>query len=574
MFDVWQEELQDLIDRQCEGVLTSDEAARLDERVRGNEDACRFYCEYTSLLGILFLDHAEDESPGSILADWVNSELEDKCRQQPGSTVLGFLGDIFRAGGDALGRPLVLSLLFTVGIPGIILTLLLVHLGSQPAPVNHKVAQTVNELPRQAPRMIAARITRTHRCVWGGNQPEGFVNSDLTTGQLLELQEGLAEVTFTGGAKVIMEGPATFDVNTGALGFLRGGKLVAHVPKGAEGFTVATPSATFVDLGTEFGLSVNPQGVAEANVFKGKVEVAIESALVDDTPRHVQLNAGQAVRVLPADDEKTLPRIEPIAAISTGFVRRIPGTLPEPTIIFAHRGTNDPVAEGWRLRGSGISSLGKDGLEVGPVVEGGTAAWSIRQPGDSRSVYYDIVASNGLTPELVAEAKKKGWVLRARVWLSDRLASSTTPEDQGQCLISFADETMQYGGFEVSVDRDGNQCRIADEAESDGPGRISIPGSRNRYVDYEFRYNPATKDADVLVNGRWVATYKPKFRKGHASTLRFGMRSGVQASDVHYAYVEWGILRDKPEAKAGSAGALGDQGGNQGNVGTDSGGGR
>lgn len=568
MFDVWQEELQNLIDRQCEGVLTNEEAARLDERVRGNEDACRFYCDYTSLLGILFLEHAQDEPPGSILAGWVNSELEDKCRQQPGSTVLGFLGDIFRAGGDALGRPLVLSLLFTVGIPGIILTLLLVHLGSQPAPVN--LTQTVNELPRQAPRMIAARITRTHRCVWGENQPEASLNSDLATGQLLELREGLAEITFTGGAKVIMEGPATLDVNTGARGFLRGGKLVAHVPKGAEGFAVATPLATFVDLGTEFGLSVNPQGVAEANVFKGKVEVAVESTVEDGFHQHQQLSAGQAVRVSPADDEERLPRIESIATTSKGFVRNLPGTLPEPTIIFAHRGANDPVTEGWRLRRKGSTSLGKNGFEVGPVVEDGMAAWSIRQSGGRSHVNYRIEKSNGLTPELVAEAKEKGWVLRARVWLSDRLASSTKREDQGPCLISYRDDEILGRGFEVSVDQNGNQCRIADVAESDGPGRVSIPGSRNRYVDYELRYNPTTKDADVLVNGRWITTYKPKLLKGPAA-LRFGMRNSQEECDTRYAYVEWGILRDNPEVKAGSAGTPGNQEGNQGNVGTDSG---
>ena len=39
-------------------------------------------------------------------------------------------------------------------------------------------------------------------------------------------------------------------------------------------FTVRTPTARVADLGTEFGVEVDPSGVSTAHVYEGKVEFA------------------------------------------------------------------------------------------------------------------------------------------------------------------------------------------------------------------------------------------------------------------------------------------------------------
>ncbi len=49
------------------------------------------------------------------------------------------------------------------------------------------------------------------------------------------------------------------------------GTLTARVPDRARGFTVLTPHNKVVDLGTEFGLSVDDQGAATVRVFTGEV---------------------------------------------------------------------------------------------------------------------------------------------------------------------------------------------------------------------------------------------------------------------------------------------------------------
>ena len=62
----------------------------------------------------------------------------------------------------------------------------------------------------------------------------------------------------------------------------------------AKGFTVETPSATLVDLGTEFGADVDRSGNGEVHVFRGEVIVHPRS-LTDSRP--LRLSEAQATRV-------------------------------------------------------------------------------------------------------------------------------------------------------------------------------------------------------------------------------------------------------------------------------------
>jgi hypothetical protein len=89
------------------------------------------------------------------------------------------------------------------------------------------------------------------------------------------------ELTFVDGAVVTLVGPAAIVVETPGRGSLEVGKLSARVGEVARGFTIRTPGATIVDLGTEFGVSVPPRdeesgqplGQEELHVFAGVVEV-------------------------------------------------------------------------------------------------------------------------------------------------------------------------------------------------------------------------------------------------------------------------------------------------------------
>lgn len=117
-----------------------------------------------------------------------------------------------------------------------------------------------------------AVLTRAADAVWADASFAPQPGSALKPGWL-RLKAGAVQVEFSRGARVVVEGPAEFQLvsdNEGRLGF---GRLWAHVPPKAHGFTVRARDFTAVDLGTEFGCKVPPDGPAEVHVFGGSVEV-------------------------------------------------------------------------------------------------------------------------------------------------------------------------------------------------------------------------------------------------------------------------------------------------------------
>jgi len=136
------------------------------------------------------------------------------------------------------------------------------------------------------------------------------VGDSLVAGRALSLRGGCAQLTFAGGAKVIVEGPARLTLDSPAVMTLTEGKLSATVPGG--GFMVRTPTATVLDLGTEFGISMAPTGSTDVEVFKGKVQAASLGAAA---PALV-LSEGQAALV--SRDAVTL---DPNGAMPQRFIR-------------------------------------------------------------------------------------------------------------------------------------------------------------------------------------------------------------------------------------------------------------
>lgn len=109
----------------------------------------------------------------------------------------------------------------------------------------------------------------------------------------LRLERGAAVVAYDRGARVVLEGPAEFEVRGDNAGALRSGKLRAHVPESARGFTVETPQFTAVDIGTEFGSDLSLDGVGELHVFAGQVD--FHNAATPGTAAHLREN--HAVRI-------------------------------------------------------------------------------------------------------------------------------------------------------------------------------------------------------------------------------------------------------------------------------------
>ena len=87
----------------------------------------------------------------------------------------------------------------------------------------------------------------------------------------LKLRAGVVEVAFHGGAEILLEGPADFDVSAADRGFLHRGKLTAKVSGGAAPLQVGMPGVVVTDSGGECGLLREDAGSTEIHVFNGQV---------------------------------------------------------------------------------------------------------------------------------------------------------------------------------------------------------------------------------------------------------------------------------------------------------------
>ncbi len=127
--------------------------------------------------------------------------------------------------------------------------------------------------PEQAanpPIANIAWLVNAQDCRWAGKDQKPDRN--MRSGKTLQLDRGLAEIEFERGARVILQGPAGLELVSGTSARLLYGTLTARVPEHARGFTVLSPRGKVVDLGTEFGLSVDAVGATTVRVFTGEVE--------------------------------------------------------------------------------------------------------------------------------------------------------------------------------------------------------------------------------------------------------------------------------------------------------------
>ena len=103
------------------------------------------------------------------------------------------------------------------------------------------------------------------------------------------------EVVFDGGAKTIVQGPAEIEMQSPSAVLLRRGSLTADVPAVAHGFTVHTPNAAVVDLGTRFGVACQAEQT-DVEVFAGKVLLRLDGSQAGG-PQELPLLASEAARV-------------------------------------------------------------------------------------------------------------------------------------------------------------------------------------------------------------------------------------------------------------------------------------
>lgn len=167
------------------------------------------------------------------------------------------------------------------------------------------------------------------------------------------LREGYAELLFDNEAKVVIEGPAEFQVLSGERLRLHYGQLYATVPDAAQGFTVVTAHCRVIDLGTEFGVKESLDGDTEIHVVKGRVDL---TATLGGKVYDSLISDGLAMRV-----SSKLDQVREIAFNQLLFTREIDSPS---GLVWKGLLTIDlaDIVGGGNGRGSGGTEVGIDPL--------------------------------------------------------------------------------------------------------------------------------------------------------------------------------------------------------------------
>ncbi len=318
------DELGRLVGAMCDGTISAADVEQLDLLLTNDVGARRFYNNYMFLHAELFSQHASLEA------------VEKDC-----GFGISNCGTQVAASAELNPKSAIRNPKF---VRWLAIAAALIGVAAVSSWITYSVTRGATSPELEIAKANAsvkardvARITATRNSMWAeGEQNLGF-GSRLGSGERLELLTGLVEITFNDGAVVVLEGPATFDVDSPARAALHEGRLAATVPERAHGFQVATARMNVVDLGTEFGLMAEKEGTAEVHVFNG----VVKAQLLDEhghQVRTMELNTAQAARIEPASSF-----VARIPARDDEFVRTLSVAAGPHDGLYAYDGFNYPA---------------------------------------------------------------------------------------------------------------------------------------------------------------------------------------------------------------------------------------
>jgi hypothetical protein len=245
----------------CEGTITEQELRELELLLETDDSARDFYIDFLKINAELsWLVSAKQHSTMDLGPRVSADILMGQPNQSPSLGLLGGFADYFNHN----------SLLSFVSLFAIFAAVLLGATYWLFAPRAGKVSVE--------PEFVA-QVTVMKDCQWSETVAQPAEMTPLQAGRQLELEKGIAQITYYNGAVVLLEGPASFTVDSEKSGFLSRGKLTARADtKESRQFAILTPDARFVDLGTEFGVKIDDKGRAAVAVFAGKVNAEAKRA--------------------------------------------------------------------------------------------------------------------------------------------------------------------------------------------------------------------------------------------------------------------------------------------------------
>ncbi|MEQ8847474.1 FecR family protein [Botrimarina sp.] len=178
-----------------------------------------------------------------------------------------------------------------------------------PAPVAATVPPSTLADPQQS--LVARVVNESSDSDWYTERLSHQDPWSLHRGDVLRLNAGSLRIRYDHGTSMTLQAPAVLELQDDMHARIHRGALRVVVAQGAEGFSVATPIARVVDLGTEFGVSVDDRGGTDVVVYEGAVDIEGRANEVGPPRLARRLEAGQAVRM---DELGTASRIVAVNA--------------------------------------------------------------------------------------------------------------------------------------------------------------------------------------------------------------------------------------------------------------------
>ena len=241
------DDYEGLFNRLADGFSSETDERTLTELLRVSPEARRAFREFTALHSALHWDYVAAARPELFPPSTVPAP-------PPGPSPRGGWFAAFGAG-VLLASAAAVALFLLRPVP--------------PAVPEQSASQPKPDVPKEG--SIAALLVDGAGAEFApGRAPDGV---RFGPGEY-ELVKGIVHLRFAQGADMVLVAPARIDVTDSQRTRLVQGQVRVIAPPTAKGFTVATRAADYVDLGTEFGLRVDPaSGASDLYVFDGQVDV-------------------------------------------------------------------------------------------------------------------------------------------------------------------------------------------------------------------------------------------------------------------------------------------------------------
>jgi hypothetical protein len=255
-------ELSPLAAALCDGTIDGEAFARLEELLLASPAARRWYIAYLDLHGDLSWNHLSgyQRTMGGPSCKSTCGEEQVESRRGEREEGRGERGvEAVNTGNASPLSPLPfrdlwfdIGAAFSYAVAVLVMALAVATAWTWRLPATEETAHRTLQEPvtpiakrtDSAPAMPVARITKLTNCQWAEAGMALQPQTDVRAGQRYVLKSGKLEITYQTGTRVVVQGPATFEVDSSYSGYLSRGVLTAYVPGEERNTTGSRDRAT------------------------------------------------------------------------------------------------------------------------------------------------------------------------------------------------------------------------------------------------------------------------------------------------------------------------------------------